>query len=315
MKAVVVHKAGDIDQLKLEEVNVPNPKHHEVLIKIKAIGVNPVEYKLRQSEAGLDRICGSHRPVILGWDVAGVVKEVGPMASGFQPGDRIFGMLPFPGPGGGYAEYVTAPADLFTLIPESESIEEAAAIPLAGMTALQALRGNIKPGDKVLIHATSGGVGHYAVQIAKTMGAEVIGTSSGKNKDFVLSLGADQHIDYKTERFEDILSDVDFVLDGMAQDVFTKSLQVVKTGGKIVSLPTMYFTDHMIEAGRKLGIHVSSMLVVPNGDDVQWLAQHLANGTIRSHVSQQFSLKDMNKAHEALETDRTVGKIVVSTSL
>ena len=315
MKAIVVHEAGDIDQLKLEEVHAPKPKHNEVLIKINAIGVNPVEYKLRQSEAGLDRICGSHRPVILGWDVAGVVKENGVTTSDFKSGDRVFGMLPFPGPGGGYAEYVAAQADLFALIPRNLSFVEAAAIPLAGMTALQALRGNIKPGDKVLIHAASGGVGHYAVQIAKIMGAEVIGTSSGKNKDFVLSLGADQHIDYQTQQFEDILSDIDFVLDGMAQDVFIKSLQVVKTGGKIVSLPTMYFSDQMIEAGHKLGIHVSSMLVIPNGDDVQWLAEHLADGTIRSHVSQQFSLNDMGKAHKAVETGRTIGKIVVSASL
>ncbi|MGP4952656.1 NADP-dependent oxidoreductase, partial [Psychrobacter sp. T6-1] len=207
MQAYLLHKAGGIENLTLSEIDTPMPKDGEVLIKIKAISINPVDVKIREMPKLLDKVYGTDRPLILGWDIAGIVHAVGRDVTDFKADDKVFGLVNFPGHGSAYAEYVAAPGEHLVEIPEGTSFPEAAATTLAALTALQVLRPRIKAGDKVLIHAGSGGVGHFAVQIAKDIGAYVISTSSADNRDFVLSLGADEHIDYEAQDFEKIVSD------------------------------------------------------------------------------------------------------------
>ena len=216
MKAYELNEAGGVENLVLQELNKPTIEPAEVLIETKAISINPVDVKVRPVEEVLTQILGTEqRPVILGWDLAGVVTEVGEAVSDLKVGDRVFGMVNFPGHGKVYAEYVAAPANQLAVLPDGVSFEEGAATTLAALTAVQVLTSRVKSGDRVLIHAGSGGVGHFAIQIAKKLGAIVITTSSAKNRDFVLAQGADQHLDYRAVKFEEVLSDVDFVLDGV----------------------------------------------------------------------------------------------------
>lgn len=313
MKAIVLEKAGSPENLLIKEIEQPVVKNNEVLVETKSIGMNPVDFKIRTAEPGLNMMYGEQRPVILGWDISGVVAKVGSDVSKFKAGDKVFGMVNFPGNGAAYAEYVASPEDHLTKIPDNISFEQAAATTLAALTALQVLETRVKKGDRVLIHAGSGGVGHYAIQIAKNIGAYVITTSSAKNKDFTLSLGADEHIDYRSQAFEEVLTDIDFVLDGMGGDILHKSVKVLKKGGEVLSLPT---PPPVIEEAQKeadkVGAKVTSLLVQSNGKDMETLAELLASGDLKAHVSKTFAFEDMGKAHEQLESGRTVGKVVVN---
>ncbi|NNF47545.1 MAG: NADP-dependent oxidoreductase [Desulfofustis sp.] len=311
MKAYVLQEAGGIENLVLSDIDKPKLGSDEVLIETKAISINPVDVKVRPMEELLDMIVGEIRPVILGWDIAGVVAEVGANATGFEVGDKVFGMVNFPGHGKGYAEYVAAPAGHLAKMPDNTTFEEAAATTLAALTALQVLRPRVKAGDRILIHAGSGGVGHYAIQIAKQLGATVITTSSAKNRDFVLSLGADQHIDYREQKFEEVLADIDFVLDGMGGSVLQNSLKVVRDGGTIVSLPTHQFSDELKAAADPRNIKLEFVLVTSNEDDMNTLKEYLESGVVKAHVSMTFPFAQMAKAHKQLESGRTVGKAVV----
>lgn len=313
MKAISIEKAGGPEILKVSEIEKPSATENEVLIKVKAIGINPVDYKVRMIEAVLNMICGEGYPAILGWDVAGEVEAVGEGVTKFSAGDKVFGMVNFPGRAHAYAEYVISPADHIAKIPEGSSFETAAATTLAALTALQALNGNVKEGDRVLIQAGSGGVGHFAIQIAKNIGAYVISTSSAKNKDFVLSLGANEHIDYRENNFEDIIQDADFVLDGVGGDEMVgRCIKAVKNGGQIISLPSPDFSDEVKAQAEEKNIDLSFMLVSSNGADMETLAEYLNSGKIRAHVSDTFAFEDMSKAHEQIESGRTVGRIVVT---
>lgn len=313
MKAIVLNKAGAAENLTIKEINQPVIKSNEVLIETKSIGINPVDFKVRSAEPGLNMMYGEQRPVVLGWDLAGVVAKVGADVTKFKEGDKVFGMVNFPGNGAAYAEYVASPEAHLAKVPENTSFEEAAATTLAALTALQVLETRVKKGDRVLIHAGSGGVGHYAIQIAKNIGAYVITTSSAKNKDFTLSLGADEHIDYRSQAFEEVLTDIDFVLDGMGGDILHKSVKVLKKGGEVLSLPTPppVLAEAQIEAD-KVGAKVTSLLVQSNGKDMDTLASLLASGVVKAHVSKTFAFEDMTKAHEQLESGRTVGKVTVN---
>lgn len=312
MKAIVLEKAGGVENLILKDVEQPVAKEHEVLVEVKAIGVNPVDFKVRRNEAILNMIYGDTRPVILGWDIAGTVVSAGDKVAHFETGDAVFGMVNFPGNGNAYAEFVAAPESHLAKIPENVSFEEAAATSLAALIALQVLKGRVKKGDRVLIHAGSGGVGHFAIQIAKHLGAYVITTSSSKNRDFVLSLGADEHIDYREQAFEEVASNIDFVLDGMGGEVLLKSLKVMKEGGSIISLPSPEISEEVLEQAEKRNVNVSFLMVQSNGNDMNALKDLLADGTIKPHVSKTFPFSEMGNAHLELETGRTVGKMVVT---
>ncbi len=312
MKAIVLEKAGGIENLVLQDIKQPTAKENEVLVEVKAISINPVDYKVRGVDALIDMIYSEERPAVLGWDIAGKVAAAGNKVTEFKTGDKVFGMVNFPGMGKAYAEYLTAPENHLAKMPENVSYEEAAATTLAALTALQVLQGRVNSGDRVLIHAGSGGVGHYAIQVAKNMGAYVAATSSAKNRDFVLSLGADEHIDYRAQAFEEVASDMDFVLDGMGGDVLLKSLQVLKEGGAVVSLPTPEFSEEVKQEAENRKVNIAFHMVQSNGKDMNTLKELLANGSIRAHVSKTFPFTEVAKAHLELETGRTVGKVVVT---
>src|SRR6218665_3365142 len=237
MKVFVLTTPGGVENLQLQELDKPALQSGEVLVQVKALSINPVDVKTRQGKGAYGRI-KDQSPLILGWDISGIVTES--RSDLFKTGDEVFGMVNFPGHGKAYAEYVISPADQLALKPANISHEEAAAATLAALTAYQGLvhKANLQAGQRVLVHAAAGGVGHFVVQIAKHLGAYVIGTSSAANKDFVLSLGADEHIDYKAVPFETAVADIDFVLDSMGGDYIDRSLLVTKKGGTIISIPS-----------------------------------------------------------------------------
>jgi len=312
MKVIIIEKTGGVENLIYTEMEQPVAGEKELVIEVKAIGINPVDNKVRMIEDVLHRICGEGYPAILGWDVAGVVSSVGPEVTAFKPGDKVFGMINFPGRGNAYAEYVLAPADQLALMPANVSFEEAAATTLAALTALQVLEGKIGKGDRVLIHAGSGGVGHFAIQLAKDMEAYVISTSSAKNKDFILGLGADEHIDYKTQAFEEVVSDVDFVLDLIGGETTLRSLKVLKEGGSIVSLPSPIFSDEIREEAKRKNIDLSNYMVSSSGEDMNTLKECVSEGMLRVHISKSFGFNEMKDAHTEIASGRTVGKVVVT---
>jgi NADPH:quinone reductase-like Zn-dependent oxidoreductase len=312
MKAIILEKAGGVENLIHKDVEQPLPNENEVLVKVKAISINPVDFKVRSIEEVLTMIYGEERPAILGWDIAGTVVSVGDKVTQFKNGDNVFGMVNFPGQGNAYAEFVAAPDNHLAKMPENVSFEDAAATTLAALTALQVLEGRVKKDDRVLIHAGSGGVGHFAIQIAKHLGVYVVTTSSFKNRDFVLSLGADEHIDYRSKAFEEVVSDMDFVLDPFNGDILLNSVKVVKDGGSIISLPTPQFSDDVMKLAEERNVNVSFLLVQSNGKDMNTLKELLENGTIKPHVSKTFPFAEMGNAHLELESGRTVGKVVVN---
>jgi NADPH:quinone reductase-like Zn-dependent oxidoreductase len=311
MNAYVLNKAGGVENLVLSDIEQPSPKADEVLVEVKAISINPVDAKVRPAEEVLDMIVGTERPVILGWDIAGKITSVGENVIQFEPGDSVFGMVNFPGHGQGYAEYVAAPEAHLAKMPANTSFEDAAATTLAALTALQVLQPRVKRGDRVLIHAGSGGVGHFAIQLAKHLGAYVVSTSSAKNRDFIMSMGADEHIDYREQKFEEVLSDIDFVLDGMGGEVLDNSLKVVKSGGGIVSLPTHVIPEDVAAYAEQHNITVEFVLVQSNGADMNTLKEMIESGVLKPHVSKIFAFEEMAKAHTQIESGRTVGKVIV----
>lgn len=313
MKAYLLNEAGGVENLVLSEIEKPAIKADEVLVETKAISINPVDVKVRPVDEVLTMILGTEdRPVILGWDISGTVAAVGADVTDFAVGDKVFGMVNFPGHGKAYAEYVASPASQLAKMPADLPFEDAAATTLAALTALQVFTGRVKSGDRVLIHAGSGGVGHFAIQIARNLGAHVITTSSAKNRDFCLSLGADEHIDYREQQFEEVLSDIDFVLDGMGGQVLENSLKVVKPGGKIVSLPTHTFPEELQAKADEAGVALEFVMVTSNGDDMNTLKSMLEAGTLKPHVSVTFPFEKMPDAHLQIESGRTVGKAIVT---
>jgi len=310
MKAITLQQFGGVENLLHTEIDTPAIGDNEVLVQVKAISINPVDVKTRQGKGMAGRL-KEFSPLILGWDISGIVTASN--SPQFKAGDEVFGMVNFPGHGKAYAEYVAAPAAHLALKPANISHEAAGAATLAPLTVLQTLVhfGQVKAGQRVLIHAASGGVGHYAVQVAKHLGAYVIGTSSAANRNFVLSLGADEHIDYKAQAFETVVSDIDFVLDTIGGDNIDRSLEVIKPGGTLVSIPSGLSEAVKEKAGAK-GIRGAFILVQSSGQDMQTLANMLAQGHIRSHVSQTFPFAEMDKAHLQIESGRTVGKVAVT---
>jgi NADPH:quinone reductase-like Zn-dependent oxidoreductase len=313
MKAYLLNHAGGVENLVLSDIEKPRIKANEVLVETKAISINPVDVKVRAHEGAIHAIVGTKdRPVILGWDLSGVVEQVGAEVTEFKVGDKVFGMVHFVGQGKVYAEYVAAPAAQIAKIPAGISFENAAATTLAALTALQVLTGRVKSGDRVLIHAGSGGVGHFAIQMAKKLGVHVLTTSSAQNRDFCMALGADEHIDYRAQKFDEVLTDIDFVLDGMGGKTLEDSLKVVKPGGKIVSLPTHTFPAELQAAADKLNVALEFVMVQSSGVDMHTLKGMLEAGTLKPHVSVTFPFEKLRDAHLQIESGRTVGKAVVT---
>ena len=310
MKAIVLTQPGDTTNLAIQEVPKPVIKEGEVLVQVKAISINPVDIKTRLGKAQYGRLKEQSPVIIIGWDISGVVTES--KSDLFKPGDEVFGMVNFPGSGKAYAEYVAAPASHLALKPANISHEAAAAATLAALTAYQAVahQYKIKAGDRVLIHAASGGVGHFAVQLAKHMGAYVIGTSSAKNKDFVLKLGADEHIDYHTNQLETHEKNIDFTLDAIGGDNIDRSMPLMKPGGTLIVLPSAV-SGGVTEKAKAYGVNGFFFMVESSGADMKVIADYLQKGIIKSHVSKTFAFENMADAHLYVESGRTVGKVVV----
>ncbi|QHV96776.1 NADP-dependent oxidoreductase [Spirosoma endbachense] len=309
MKAITLTDFGGVENLVLTELATPAGADNDVLVQVKAISVNPVDVKTRSGK-GMSSLFKNENPMILGWDISGVVTESkSPL---FKRGDEVFGMVNFPGIGKTYAEYVVAPASHLSLKPASISHQEAAAASLAALTAWQAIvsHAQVQAGQRVLIHAAAGGVGHFAVQIAKQLGAYVIGTASAANKEFVLSLGADEHIDYKAKSLADATQNIDFVLDTIGGENIDSSLEVMRKGGTIISIPSGKNEAVKAKAEAK-GMIGFPIRVQSNGEDMQKLADLLADGRMKAHVSQTFAFDEMGKAHLQIETGKTQGKVAV----
>lgn len=309
MKAIVLKEPGTTDQLEISEISIPVIQAGEVLVEVKVISINPIDIKTRKGK-GRYEILKVENPIILGWDISGIVKES--KSDLFKVGDEVFGMVNFPGHGKAYAEYVAAPAEHLSLKPKNITYEEAAGATLAALTAWQAIvKAGVKKGDRVLIHAAAGGVGHFAVQMAKHLEAYVVGTSSGKNKDFVLSMGADEHIDYTANPFETQVKNIDFVLDTMGGDHIDRSLEIMNPGGTLISIPSA-LNGGVEEKSKAKGVNGYATFVQSSGEDMKTIAGLLEKGSLKSHISETYAFDQMAAAHHQIESGRTVGKIVVT---
>ncbi|MBO9614941.1 MAG: NADP-dependent oxidoreductase [Dyadobacter sp.] len=316
MRAITLANNGGTENLIFNEVPTPEIKENEVLVRVRAIGINPVDAFVRTHPFALEMFVNPQagETVIIGWDISGVIEAVGRQVTQWKPGDEVFGMVNFPGHGKAYAEYVAAPADQLTLKPDNISHEEAAAATLAALTAWQSLvtYGKVKAGEKVLIHGAGGGVGHYAVQIAKHFGAYVVGTGSAAKKDFILGLGADAFIDYTAVKFEDVVQDADIVIDSLFGDHIFRSLEAVKKGGRVIALLAPFTDEKLMQKVQEKNVYAHTLKVTSNGEDMQQLAALLQSGEVRSHVSASYAFDDIAKAHDEIETGKTLGKIVVT---
>lgn len=310
MRAVSQDRAGDPDVLKVVKTRRPEPGRGEVLVRVQAAGVNPADWKTRAR--GMFGT-GETPPFTLGFDVAGVVESVGPGVTIFQPGDEVFGMPRFPHPAGAYAEYVTAPARHFAPRPPGLDAIQAGALPLAALTAWQALvdTARIEAGQRVLIHAAAGGVGHLAVQIAKARGAYVIATASAAKHDVLRTLGADELIDYRTQDVADTVHDVDVALDSIGGPTWTRSLRTLRPGGILVSLVPPDDTFPVRQA-EEAGVRAVFMLVEPDQQGLREISALVEDGRLRVIVDTVLPLEQAAQAHALGETGRTTGKIVLA---
>jgi NADPH:quinone reductase-like Zn-dependent oxidoreductase len=309
MKAIVQHTFGGAEVLGLEEVPTPEPIPTEVQVRVHAAGVNPVDLKTRAGR-GMAPVLGEP-PFTVGWDVAGTVSAVGRGVTRFRVGDEVLGMPWFPRQAGAYAEYVTAPSRHFVGKPHALSFEEAAALPLAGLTAWQIVVDTIalQDGDDVLIHGAAGGVGHLAVQVAKARGATVFATARAEQAGWLTGLGADRVIDYRDERFEELVSDLDAVIDfpGTSGE---RSLEVLRPGGILVSVPSGV-PEGLEEAGRARQQRVTGFLVEPDPVGLEGLIELVEAGRLQVHVDSVLELERAADAHRRAEDHHGGGKIVL----
>jgi NADPH:quinone reductase-like Zn-dependent oxidoreductase len=309
MRAIRQEVLGGPEVLHEVEVDKPEPGFSQLLVKVYAAGVNPTDWGHRGHGVFLGQ-----PPFILGWDVSGVVEETGFGVTLFKPGDEVFGMLPYPFGVGSHAEYVTGPARAFAAKPGNVDHVQAGALPLAALTAWQALNdtAHLEAGQRVLIHAAAGGVGHLAVQIAKARGAYVIGTASANHHDLVKSLGADEVIDYQAVPFEEAASGIDVVLDPITGDYTARSLRTLRPGGILVSL--LPFAPETPAEAERLGVRAELMLVEHDHQGMTAIADLVAEGRLRPVVAATFPLAEAAKAHELGETRHVAGKLVLTVA-
>lgn len=293
MKAVRIHSYGGPDVLVYEDAPRPSIADDEILVRVHAAAINPVDWKIR--EGYLKQMIAYQLPVILGWDVSGIVEEVGSRVKDFQVGDAVYSR-PDLTRNGGYAEYITIPAAEVAAKPKSIDHIAAASVPLAGLTAWQALfdQANLSAGQTVLIHAAAGGVGTFAVQFAKWKGAHVIGTASSRNQDFLRELGIDQVIDYQQTRFEDVVKDVDVVFDTIGGEVQERSWQVLKKGGILVSI----VSPPSKESAATYGVTGKYFFLQPNAAQLTEIAGLIDAGYVKTIVETILPLNQARQAHE-----------------
>ncbi len=307
MRAVVQNSIGGPEVLEFVDRPDPEPKHGEVLVRVAAAGVNPVDVAVR---AGFYPLLGEP-PFVLGWDISGTVEALGPDVSGLSVGDEVFGMPRFPAEAAAYAEKVAAPTGELAPKPKALDHIHAAALPLAGLTAWQGLvkAGRLRPGQRVLVHGAAGGVGHLAVQIAKARGAVVVATASTGKVDFVRGLGADEVIDYRKENFIERVGDIDLALETVGGDHAVDTLKVLRPGGALISL--LGVSETAEAAARERGVRIERISVRPDRDALLELAKLVEDGRLKVHVDRTFPLAQAGDAHKLLGT-KPKGKIVLT---
>jgi NADPH:quinone reductase-like Zn-dependent oxidoreductase len=300
MQAVVMHETGDPDVLRYEEAERPEPGNGEVLIRVRAVSVNPIDWKYRRG------LAEKQLPAVLGSDVSGTVEVS--RAEGFAEGDEVFGFAA----SGGYAEFATAPAALIARKPAGVSHEQAAALPVAGLTAWQALfdRGGLERGQTALIAGGAGGVGHLAVQFAKLAGARAIGTGSSRNRDFVLGLGAEEYVDYTQQDVAEAVSGVDVAFDTVGGETTQSLLPTLREGGILVTIAAAPPT----EAAGERGVRAELLVMSPSSEQLARIVGLVATGDVRVEIAETVPLKEVQRAHELSESGHTRGKIVLTVA-
>jgi NADPH:quinone reductase-like Zn-dependent oxidoreductase len=298
MQAVVMHETGGPEVLHLEQAPTPEPQDGQVLVRVRAASVNPIDWKIRSGARPTDL------PKILGNDVSGTIEVS--RAGELSEGEEVFGFAA----SGGYAEYTLSAPGVLARKPAGVTHEQAAAIPVAGLTAWQALfdHGGLESGQRALIVGAGGGVGHLAVQLAKRAGAHVIGTGSSRNRDFVLGLGADEYVDYTQQDIREAVSDVDVALDAVGGETTETLVPVMREGAVLVTIAAAPPED----AARKRGVRAELLMMSPDPDQLAQIAGLVAEGEVRVEISALLSLAEVQRAHELIESGHTRGKIVLT---
>jgi NADPH:quinone reductase-like Zn-dependent oxidoreductase len=312
MKAMVLKDFGGVENFIIEEIPEPQIQPNEVLVRVKAIGIDQIDIKTRKG-SGMAPRYNKEQPIILGWDISGIVVKTGNEVEDFKISDEVFGTINFPGVGRSYAEYAVASTDQIARKPENITHLEAAAATQSPLTAWQALvdEGEIKEGDKILIHGAAGGVGNYAVQIARYFNTYVIGTARSEDKEFLTELGINQIIDYTTQRFDESDNKFDLILDTIGGENFERSLKVLKPEGRIVLLPSDK-KEEAEKAAKKHNIkHYSHILMHSSGIGMKQIAEMLANNSMRVLVNKIFPFEQIPQAHQQMESGGNKGKIVI----
>jgi NADPH:quinone reductase-like Zn-dependent oxidoreductase len=313
MKAIVLEEFGGPDKLQVRDIDMPKVQAGELLIQVKAAGINPIDMASRAGEGAAGAL---ELPFVLGWEIAGIVTEAGEGTQGFSQGDRVFGMTRFPQSGGGYAEFATAKASDMAIMPDKLGFADAASVPMKALTAWQALveNGKVAENDRVLIHGASGGVGHFAIQIARQLGAHVYGTCSPENTDMVSALGCNTVIDYHQTDFSEVAQDLDLVLETIGGDEHTlRSISALKTNGKLVYLPGP-MSDQSKQAAAERQVKAEYMTVQPNGSQLRVLAEWLRDGRLKVRLGVSYSFDKISEAHRDLEKAMVPGSVVLEVA-
>ncbi len=303
MKAVRIERYGNEEVVEIADVDRPKPGAGQVLVKVKAAAVNPVDWKIRE---GLGEMFGLKPPLILGCEVAGTVETVGDNVEDFSPGHDVYGYLG--AYSGGYAEYVAAPASEFVRKPKQINFDAAAAVPVGALTASQGIfdHGKLTSGQRILITGASGAVGSMAVQLANVIGAHVIGTGSGRNEEFVRGLGADEFIDYKKGKFEEEVSDVDVVFDTVGSETQDGAFRTLKRGGVLVST----VNPPSEEKAKQFGVKGAMVMVTPKPDQLAEINRLVETGKLKVRVAKVLPLAEVKKAHQLSASGHADGKII-----
>ena len=308
MRAVTISKYGDQSVLTYGDIERPKPKPDEILVHNRAVAVNPVDWKIRN---GLGEMFGLHLPIVLGCEIAGTIEEIGSAVEDFRSGDPVYGYVSLQR-NGGYAEYTVAKPDEIAPKPQSLDFDNAASVPVGALTSWQAIfdTANLRTGQKILITGASGGVGSMAVQLAKAKGAFVIATASGKNEEFVRSLGADEFVDYTRVKFQERVREVDVVFDTVGGETLDGSFQTLRRGGYLVSIAM----PPSNEKAENYGVDASMIGVQPSSKQLREINQLIAEGKLKTHVATVLPLSEVRKAHQLSESGRTRGKIILHPS-
>ncbi len=313
MKATQLQRLGGTDALTESEVSRPEPGGDELLVRVHAAGVNPIDWLVCRD--ALPGFLDQPLPWIPGWDLSGEVASVGSGVTDFEPGDAVYGMVRMPGAGGTFAEYATVESDEVAPKPASLSHVEAAALPMVGQTAYHALfeAANLGAGDRVLVHAAAGGVGHVAVQLATDAGAHVVGTASGRNETYLRSIGVDEFVNYRDERFEESVEPVDIVLDGVGGAVLQRSADVVRPGGLVVTLPDQPSEGLVEEFRRDHDVELRSFSVTDDVDPATLLdlSDRIEAGVVEPTISDVYPLSEAETALDVSGDGHVRGKLVL----